>query len=272
MPDQTARAKRRYKLSDATVSTLPETAEPEVDAGPWWRRLAAALVPPLVALVAAWAMIAIRSPYSGWRLFDPASYGRWDTGHYLHIARSGYEAVWHCGVRYLPSHLPPGNYLCGTIGWFPGYPFTMRGLAETTGLPLPTAGLILAWICWYLVLILMWRLLADARSIWTRWMCLLIAAFFPGQIYFAAIFPISMCIAGMLACLYLALRTSRPAFAWAGFVAGFVAAFSYLTAIVVFPALLITGLLVLRRRRGAKQLSQASAPRPASVPCCSPCS
>jgi len=83
------------------------------------------------------------------------------------------------------------------------------------------------------------RLLADARSIWTRWMCLLIAAFFPGQIYFAAIFPISMCIAGMLACLYLALRTSRPAFAWAGFAAGFVAAFSYLTAIVVFPALLI---------------------------------
>jgi hypothetical protein len=194
-------------------------------------------------------MIAIRSPYSGLRLFDPASYGRWDTGQYLRIARTGYEAVWHCGARYLPPHLPPGNYLCGTIGWFPGYPFTMRGLADTTGLSLPIAGLILAWMFWYLVLILMWRLLADARSIWTRWMCLLIAAFFPGQIYFAAIFPISMCIAGILACLYFALRTSRLAFAWAGFAAGFVAAFSYLTAIVLFPALLITGLLVLRGRR-----------------------
>jgi hypothetical protein len=80
-------------------------------------------------------------------------------------------------------------------------------------------------------------------------MCLLIAAFFPGQIYFAAIFPISMCIAGILACLYFALRTSRPALAWAGFAAAFVAAFSYLTAIVMVPALQITGVLVLRGQR-----------------------
>ena len=155
-------------MSDETAPIVLETAEPGVDAGPWWRRCAAALVPPLVALLAAWAVIAIRSPYSGLHLFDPASYGRWDSGHYLHIARSGYEAVWHCDERFLPQHLPPGNYLCGTIGWFPGYPFAMRGLSDATGVPLPTAGLILAWLCWYLALILMWRLLADARSIWTR--------------------------------------------------------------------------------------------------------
>jgi hypothetical protein len=226
--------------------TAPESPEPGVKAVPWWRRYGAALVPPLVALGLAWGMIAIRSPYSGWRLFAPPSYGRWDTGHYLHIARSGYTAVWHCPSSSLPANLPPGNYLCGTIGWFPGYPFAMRGLSEVTRIPLPTAGLILAWACWYLVLVIMWRLLADACSIWTRWMCLLIAAFFPGQIYFAAIFPISMCIAAILGCLYLALRTSRPMLAWVGFATGFVAAYSYLTAIVLLPALLITGLLVLR--------------------------
>jgi hypothetical protein len=194
-------------------------------------------------------MIAIRSPYRGWRLLDPSSYGRWDTGQYLRIARSGYVAVWHCPSNYLPANLPPGNYLCGTIGWFPGYPFAMRGLSEVTRMPLPTAGLVLAWACWYLVLVLMWRLLADARTNRTRWMCLLIAAFFPGQIYFAALFPISMCIAAILGCLYLALRTSRPVLAWAGFAVGFVAAYSYLTAIVLAPALLITGLLVLRGQR-----------------------
>jgi hypothetical protein len=80
-------------------------------------------------------------------------------------------------------------------------------------------------------------------------MCLLIAAFFPGQIYFAAIFPISMCIAAILGCLYIALRTSRPALAWAGFAAGFIAAYSYITAIVLAPTLLIVGLLVVRGRR-----------------------
>ena len=193
-------------------------------------------------------MIAIRSPYHGWRLLDPSSFGRWDTGHYLHIARSGYTATWHCPASNLPANLPPGNYLCGTIGWFPGYPFAMRAVSAVTRMPLPAAGLVLAWACWYLVLVLMWRSLAGARSIRTRWMCLLIAAFFPGQIYFAALFPISMCIAGILGCLYLALCTSRPALAWAGFAVGFLAAYSYLTAIVLCPALLITGLLVLRGR------------------------
>jgi hypothetical protein len=226
---------------------LSGTAEPRTDAGSLGRRVGAALVPPLVALVVAWATIAVRSPYRGWRLLDPSSYGRWDTGHYLHIARSGYAAVWHCGASHLPGNLPPGNYLCGTIGWFPGYPFAMRGLSTVTGLPLMTAGLILAWTCWYLVLVLMWRLLAGARSPRTRWLCLLIAAFFPGQIYFAALFPISMCIAGILTCLYVTLR--RPNLAWLGFAAGFVAAYSYLTAIVLAPALLITSLLVLRGRR-----------------------
>ncbi|HEY3087539.1 MAG TPA: hypothetical protein VGJ59_05700 [Jatrophihabitantaceae bacterium] len=238
------------ELPDLTSTRIaPETAEPGVDPRPRWRRYAEALVPPLVALLSAWAFIAWRSPYRGWRVLAPSSYGRWDTGQYLHIARSGYNAVWHCPAHVLPAHLPPGNYLCGTIGWFPGYPYAMRGLSTVTGLPLQTAGLVIAWACWYLVLVLMWGLLSDARSIATRWMCLLIAAFFPGQIYFAAIFPISMCIAGILGCLYIALRTSRRALAWVGFAAGFIAAYSYITAVVLAPTLLIVGLLVVRGRR-----------------------
>jgi hypothetical protein len=201
-----------------------------------------------VAQLLGWTLIALRSPYRGWALFDSSSYRRWDSGQYLGIARAGYTAMWHCGRSHLPSNLPPGNYLCGTVGWFPGYPFTMHGLSSVTGLALPTAGLIVAWTFWYLLLAFMWQLLADARSIRTRWACLLIAAFFPGQVYFAALFPISLSIAGILASLYVALRTSRPALAWLGFAAGFIAAYSYLTAIVLAPALLITALLVLRGR------------------------
>jgi hypothetical protein len=237
-------------LSDLTSTQIaPEPAESGVDAYPRRRRYGEALLPPLVALVVAWVTIAIRPRPHGWRMFDPTRYARWDSGQYLHIARTGYNAAWHCPTHVLPAHLPPGNYLCGTIGWFPGYPYAVRGLANLTALPIETAGLALAWACWYLVLVIMWRLLADARSTASRWMCLLIAAFFPGQVYFAAIFPISMCIAAMLACLYFALRTSRPVFAWAGFAAGFVAAYSYITAIVLAPALLIVGLLAVRGRR-----------------------
>jgi hypothetical protein len=236
-------------LSDLTSTRIaPEAAESSIDSLPRRRRYGEALVPPLVALLAAWATIAVRALPHWSRIFTPSRYARWDTGQYLHIARSGYIAAWNCPTRVLPADLPPGNYLCGTIGWFPGYPYAMRGLSTVTRLPLETAGLVLAWACWYLVLVVMWRLLADARSIRTRWMCLLIAAFFPGQIYFAAIFPISMCIAGILACLYLALCSSRPVFAWAGFAVGFLAAYSYITAIVLAPALLLVGLLVVRER------------------------
>ena len=241
---------RRRELTDLTGTQVsPETAESGIDSYSRWRRYRDALVPPLVALLGAWAVIAWRSPYRGWSLLAPSSYNRWDTGQYLGIARTGYNAAWHCPARSLPRDLPPGNYLCGKIGWFPGYPYTMRALSTVTGIPLETAGLVLAWASWYLVLVLMWRLLADARSTTTRWICLLIAAFFPGQIYFAAIFPISMCIAGILGCLYFALLTSRPVFAWAGFAVGFVAAYSYITAIVLAPTLLIVGLLVVRGRR-----------------------
>jgi len=214
---------------------------------PLWRRVAGAWLPPLVALVAGWSLLAYRSPYQGARLFRPSSYGRWDTGHYLQIARYGYYATWHCAKRQLPPHLPPGHYLCGSIGWFPGYPAVTRGVSEVARLSLPVAGLAVAWLCWYLVLVLMWQLLRDARSVPARWVCLLIAAFFAGQVYFAALFPISLCIAGLLGCLYAALRGSGFRTAAVGFGSGVVAGASYLTAIVLCPALLV-GALVARRR------------------------
>jgi hypothetical protein len=237
-------------LPDLTSTEIaPDAAESGTDSHPRWRRYRETLVPPLVALLVAWATIALRPRPHGWHMFDPSRYGRWDTGQYLGIARTGYNAAWHCPVQALPRGLPPGNYLCGKIGWFPGYPYAMRGLSTITGLPIPTAGLVIAWACWYLVLVLMWRLLVDARSTSTGWICLLIAAFFPGQIYFAALFPISLCIAAILGCLYIALRTSRPVLAWAGFAVGFIAAYSYITAIVLAPTLLIVGLLVVRGRR-----------------------
>jgi hypothetical protein len=239
--------------SDTSPPTAEGSAGESQPAGggprdrPLWRRVAGAWLPPLVALVAGWSLLAYRSPYQGAKLFRPASYGRWDTGHYLQIARDGYYATWQCAKRSLPPHAPPGPHLCGSIGWFPGYPAFMRGVSEVTRLSLPVAGLVVAWLCWYLVLVLMWQLLRDARSAPARWVCLLIAAFIPGQVYFAALFPISLCIAGLLGCLYAALRGSGFRTAAAGFGAGMVAGASYIIAIAITPALL-AGALVARRR------------------------
>lgn len=221
------------------------------------RRLLSVFGAPLVALAVAWATIAYRSPYRGRVLFRPGSFSRWDTGQYERIARSGYTATWNCHAKTLPLHMPPGDYLCGNTGWFPGYPAAMRVVSWVTGLSIPASGLVVSWVSWYLVLVLMWQLLSTARSAPTRWMCLFIAAFFPGQIYFAALFPMSLCIAGILGCLYLALRTTRPALALAGFVAGFVAGYSYVSAVVVAPALLLTCLVMPWSRRTVQALIPA---------------
>ena len=240
----------------------PDVETPAPDPPPrrtprWWRLLRAT-VPPLVALAAGWALLASRSGVSGGSFLRPSLWGRWDSGHYLAIARIGYNINWNCRPSMVPPHAPPGHYLCGNAGWFPGYPAAMRLVSDVAGISIPVAALVVSWACWYLVLALMWRLLADARSLPARWVCLLIAAFFPGQVYFATIFPISLTVAAMLACLYAATRASRPWLgAGVGFLAGFVAAYSYITAVALAPALLATAFLAVRGRRRVQALLPA---------------
>jgi hypothetical protein len=223
---------------------------------PWWR-ITGTWFPPLVALLSGWTLLAYRSGKHGKGLFLPSTWARYDSGHYLAIARNGYIAE-ACKKGQLSPKLPPGHYyLCGNGGWFPGYPDAIRVLSRLVGVSAPIAALIVAWVCWYLVLLLMWRLLADTGSRPSRWVCLLIAAFFPGQVYFAALFPISLCIAGLLGCLYAVLRGSRLALAGVAFVSGFVAAYSYITAMAVVPALLVTAFLAMRGRHRLRALISA---------------
>ncbi|HEY6749217.1 MAG TPA: hypothetical protein VI357_26310 [Mycobacteriales bacterium] len=240
------------------VEPVPPTPAAPVRT-PWWRRFTAATVPPLVALVAGWLLLAYRTGRRDEALLRPSQWGRWDTGQYLKIARSGYEVTWQCSPRSIPPHAPPGHYLCGNAGWFPGYPGGIRLLSDVAGLSLPMAALVLSWVCWYLALLVMWQLLAGARSLPSRWLCLLVAAFFPGQVYFAALFPVSLCVAAMLACLYAATRPTRPLLSGGvAMLAGAAAAYTYITPIALAPALLLTALIAVRGRRRLQVLAGAT--------------
>ena len=211
--------------------------------------LLANAVPPLVVLVAWFGFFKWRSGLSLHQLFLPPSWEGYDGYWYLYIARHGYTAIWHCSGSALPPHLPPGNYLCGSVGWFPGLGMVTRLVSWLPGVSIPVAGLIVAWACFYGLLFVMWRLLADSVSLPTRWACLMAAAVVPGSMYFAAVFPIAMCAGAMLGALYFSLRSAArfaPAFAllcaaWAGY--------SYITGIVMLPALAITGIVALNGRR-----------------------
>jgi hypothetical protein len=198
-----------------------------------------------VALVLGWGLDAWRHSWSD--VFSTVTYRRWDSAWYLIIAHQGYS-----GGPCVPGGLPPGTpgpasqYLCGSVGWFPGYPAVLRGLSEITTLSLPVAGLIVSWVAWYFLLFFVWQLLDGARNGWTRWACLLLAAWFPSQIYFAAVFPLSLTIAAMLGSVFFAIVKRRPIPAA---VLGIVAGASYVSGVVLAPALLLTALVCQQGRQ-----------------------
>lgn len=188
------------------------------------RRIAADGLPPLVALALGLTLIASRVPGGFGAVFDPAEFARRDAMQYLSIAIHGYQMSFHChrGPHTALAHV----HVCGNVTWFAGYPLLIRALT-LTGLRAPMAGLVLAWLLWYLALLMVWLLTGPPQqpgtrwSTVTRWLCLLLAAFFPGQIYMAAVFPLSLAAFGVLACCYWSARVPRwPLAAAAGALAG----------------------------------------------------
>ena len=189
---------------------------------------------PLIAFICGLLLIASREPHGWASVFNPATFTRWDANWYLLIARHGYSA------RFLAN-----------LGWFVGYPLVMRAVA-VTGIPLGYAGLIVAWVFWYLTLLMIWLLSSPAQTSssrrWgttTQWLCLLIAAYFPGQVYFAAIFPISMATFGMLGCCYWSAR--NPDWRLAA-VAGLAAGSAYLPTVALIPGLLVAAVATRNRQ------------------------
>jgi hypothetical protein len=211
----------------------------------------ATVAPPFVAFIAGWSLLAWRAP-GGWAaVFDPATFTRRDAFQYLKIARHGYHATTNCAA------MGPGVHLCGNVTWFPGYPGLIRVVA-VSGLRYAAAGLVIAWVCWYLTLLMIWVLSAHGKATSrtpTRWAALMLAAFFPGQVYFGALFPISLVTFAMLLCVYLATRPQTVAGAFA---AGLVAGAAYPLAVAMTPGLGVGAVLAASRRTRVVMVSGAA--------------
>jgi hypothetical protein len=206
-------------------------------------------LPPLVALVAGWLLVASRIPAGFGSPVNPYTFARRDSFQYLSIARFGY--VMHFNCHRAPHGALAHVHVCGNVTWFAGLPLLMRAVS-VTGISLLAAGLIITWLGWYLTLLMVWLLSDPAsrgqKTRWgtaARWLCLLLAAFFPGQIYFAGIFPISVAAFGVLACCYWsALVPNRALAATAGVIAGSF----YLAAVAVIPGLAIAAVMTKDRK------------------------
>lgn len=207
------------------------------------------VLPPLIAFISGLLMMASREPHGFASVFNPDIFARWDAGQYIAIAGHGYFSRPHC----IDGHYTSGPHACSDLDWFAGYPLVMRAVS-LTGIGLKYAGLIVAWVFWYLSLLMIWLLSQPGAQSPVRrsgtpgqWVCLLIVAVFPGQIYFAAIFPLSMACFGTLACCYWSAR--KPDWRLAA-VAGLAAGSAYLPAVAVIPGLLAAA--VVTRKTAAR--------------------
>ncbi len=184
-----------------------------------------------IATTLAWSIItwsaALRHGYS------PAgtwAWDRWDSGLYRFIAERGYYLERCNGV----ANRAPSDY-CGSAGWFPLYPYTLRVLGFT-GIGVTTLGRWVAVAAMTATYAGLWHGFLRRHPLRTQILALLLAAAFPAGVYFGAIFPISIVTASAIACLY-ALQRER--FLFAGLCGTFaVAAYSSGIVIPVAAALI----------------------------------
>ena len=191
------------------------------------------LAPPLAAFVLARGLLAAAAVSAGLPPFDPRIFVRWDSGHYLGIAEVGYDLE--------PCREESGyanGLWCGNAGWFPGYPWVIR-IMSLSGLRPATAGALLSALCSLASLLLLWNAFLGAALNGPNAWCLGMAAFFPGQVYQHAVFPVSM----LTLCALLALHLAGAGRRVAAGLAGAAAAVTYPTGVLLAPVLLVGSLL-----------------------------
>ena len=189
------------------------------------RRLLATLLLPLAAYLFVRLFLFYPGELSGYDTLRPGSWARWDSGHYLSIARNGYELFTCDAIGYSSEEW------CGTAAWLPGYPWLIRFVSRLVGIPRQKAAVILSGVFAYLSLLVLWRGFMGARLERANILMLLMASFFAGSIYYHAIFPISMVGFFIILCLYF-LREER----WLpSGVAGAAAAFTYPSGLLLAP-------------------------------------
>jgi hypothetical protein len=148
-----------------------------------------------------------------------ATWVHWDSYRYITIARDGY--VW------VPADPPSSN-----TGWFPGYPVLVRVVSDALDVRPALAGRVVALAFTLALLALMWAELLPPAPPPRRLLALLVAGFFPGWVYWHAVFPLSMVI---FFCLVSLALGARRHYLGAG-ICGALAAFTYpIGAVVVLP-------------------------------------
>ncbi|MEV6578663.1 hypothetical protein AB0M92_10950 [Streptomyces sp. NPDC051582] len=173
---------------------------------------------------------------------------RWDSEHYLSIAKTGYE-MFRCRDRY--ADFP--DVVCGNVAWFPGYPMSVRAVSAT-GLSYEISAVVVTEASLFGIFAVLWYLL-GARLTWATGLTLAIGVVFPGGVYFHAMFPIATGTLALLVCI-AGVKRGSWVMAAAG---GFMAASCHLVGAVAVGMLLLSAFFAWQRDPWRVRIAKAGA-------------
>jgi hypothetical protein len=187
---------------------------------PWW--------PPVLAWLAATSVVLATASHYGYPPFAPVTtWARHDAVQYLRIAHAGYHLTL-CRLLHPPDW---SAKWCGDAGWFPAYPWLIRGLHDL-GLQYDATAIEISWLASLGTLVVLWRAFLFGHLGLGAAIALCYAAFAPGLVYNYAEFPLSLATFCTISCLAL---LQRRHWIWAGLAAG-IAALAYPVGLAVAPA------------------------------------
>lgn len=182
----------------------------------------AIVIPLIVYLLSKLWMYFIALQGNCWAGFGPDCWVRWDSALYMQIAEQGHT-LFYCGPE--QGYEAGSTAWCGNAGWAPLYPFLMFLIHKITHISLPISGIVLSNV-FFLSYLFACAKLIDLQTYGMRsWLMLGIFAFCPGNVYFHAVFPISL-VAFCITLLFIFIQKEK--FLLAG-MAGFFAVLSYST-------------------------------------------
>jgi len=199
------------------------------------------VAPPVFAFFLAKLTVTIGASFSDVRLTELETYSRYDSAHYLSIATQGYS-LYSCAQ--VPGYNPKD--WCGNAGWMPLFPGLLWFLSFVSSWSPLLWGITLTNLGFLGLLICIWLTLGGytlrgsvETSLSKRLLALIAVACCPGNIYFHAVFPISL-FALLLAGFLLQLARNRWLIAGS---LGAAAACAYSTGFLLCPICGIWGLL-----------------------------
>jgi hypothetical protein len=168
--------------------------------------ISAGLLPTAGAWIVAHVIVGIsnghaRNPFA----LSTKTWARWDSLNYVAIAQHGTTFGRCSSPRFARFINPYGVKWCGTAGWLPGYPWTIRAL-HTSSVGYDRTGLLIAWIAIAVAMFLVWIGWGRDLSYGRAFLVLLLFGLFPGAVYNFAIFPTSMALAFLVGALLAATR------------------------------------------------------------------